>query len=133
MSKGGCKGDKILLPSAVHLEERLTVSHSVPALGQQAVRQKHKHKGFFVSGRCVPKQWVAFRYRPSSGRMVKQPTRGCMIGGSNPGRLFLTPPPPLKVTRPGFEPPTKNLASAALPFDRRWSESAVLPHCLKPV
>ena len=32
---------KILLPSAVHLEERLTVSHSVPAPGQQAVRQKH--------------------------------------------------------------------------------------------
>ena len=32
---------KILLPSAVHLEERLTVSHSVPAPGQQSVRQKH--------------------------------------------------------------------------------------------
>ena len=59
----------------------------------------------------------------SSGRMVKQPPSSCMISGSNPGRLFLTPPPPLKVTRPGFEPPTKNLASAAIPFDRRWSES----------
>ena len=32
---------KILLPSAVHLEERLTVSQSVPYLGQQAVRQKY--------------------------------------------------------------------------------------------
>ena len=32
---------QILLPSAVHLEERLTVSHSVPAPGQQSVRQKH--------------------------------------------------------------------------------------------
>ena len=35
------KAPKILLPSAVHLEERLTVSHSVPAPGQQSVRQKH--------------------------------------------------------------------------------------------
>ena len=32
---------KILLPSAVHLEERLTVSQSVPEPGQQSVRQKH--------------------------------------------------------------------------------------------
>ena len=32
---------KILLPSAVHLEERLTVSQSVPEPDQQSVRQKH--------------------------------------------------------------------------------------------
>ena len=32
---------KILLPSAVHLEKRLTVSQAVPELGQQSVRQKH--------------------------------------------------------------------------------------------
>ena len=32
---------RILLPSAVHLEERLTVSQSVPEPGQQSVRQKH--------------------------------------------------------------------------------------------
>ena len=32
---------KILLPSAVHLEERLTVSQAVPEPGQQSVRQKH--------------------------------------------------------------------------------------------
>ena len=56
-----------------------------------------------------------------------------MVGGSNPGQLISTPPPPLKVSGPGIEPPTKNLASAALPFDRRWSESAKLPQCLKPV
>ena len=40
-AKGGRGKPKILLPSAVHLEERLTVSHSVPAPGQQSVRQKH--------------------------------------------------------------------------------------------
>ena len=32
---------QILLPSAVHLEERLTVSQAVPEPGQQSVRQKH--------------------------------------------------------------------------------------------
>ena len=35
---------KILLPSAVHLEERLTVSQSVPEPGHQSVRQKHTDK-----------------------------------------------------------------------------------------
>ena len=46
---------KILLPSAVHLEERLTVSQSVP---EPASRQSDRYTqfGFFVSGRCVPKQ-----------------------------------------------------------------------------
>ena len=39
--------------------------------------------------------------------------------GSNPGLLSLTPPPPLNVSRPGFESPTANFASAALPLDRR--------------
>ena len=46
---------KILLPSAVHLEERPTVSQSVPEL---ASRQSDRYTqfGFFVSGRCGPKQ-----------------------------------------------------------------------------
>ena len=46
---------KILLPSAVHLEERLTVSQSVPEpASRQSVR--YTQFGFFVSGRCGPKQ-----------------------------------------------------------------------------
>ena len=65
--------------------------------------------------------------------MVMQPTGVSLVGGSNPGLLNLTPPPPLKVSRPGFEPPTENFASAVLPFDRRWCDSARLPHCLKLV
>ena len=46
---------KILLPSAVHLEERLTVRQSVP---EPASRQSDRYTqfGFFVSGRCGPKQ-----------------------------------------------------------------------------
>ena len=53
MGKGNEK--KILLPSAVHLEERLTVSQSVP---EPASRQSDRYTqfGFFVSGRCGPKQ-----------------------------------------------------------------------------
>ena len=50
---------EILLPSAVHLEERLTVSQSVsePA-GRQSGRQSDRYTqfGFFVSGRCGPNQ-----------------------------------------------------------------------------
>ena len=49
------KTSEILLPSAVHLEERLTVSQSVP---EPASRQSDRYTqfGFFVSGRCGPKQ-----------------------------------------------------------------------------
>ena len=65
--------------------------------------------------------------------MVMQPTAVLMVGGSNPDSLILTPPPPLKVSMPGLEPPTEYLASTALPFDRQWSDSSRLPHCLKPV
>ena len=60
--------DKILLPSAVHLEERLTVSQSVP---EPASRQldRYTQVGFFVSGRCGPKQqegsWMQFKQWPS--------------------------------------------------------------------
>ena len=70
--------------------------------------------------------------RPSSGRMVTQPTGVSLVGGSNPGSLHLAPPPPRKVSRPGFEQPTENFASAALPFDQRLSDGDLLPHCLEP-
>ena len=48
-----------------------------------------------------------------------QPTGVPLVGGSNPGRANLAPPPARKGTRPGFEPPTANLTPAALPLDRR--------------
>ena len=38
--------------------------------------------------------------------MVMQPTDIPWVGGSNPGLVNLTPPPPPKVSRPGFEPQT---------------------------
>ena len=44
----------------------------------------------------------------------------------------MAPLPPPTVGRPGFEPPTENFASAALPFDRRWCDSDMPPHCLEP-
>ena len=54
LSSGPCAA-QILLPSAVHLEKRLTVSQSVP---EPASRQSDRYTqfGFFVSGRCGPKQ-----------------------------------------------------------------------------
>ena len=48
---------KILLPSAVHPEERLTVSQSVPEPGASSQSDRNTQFGFFVSGRCGPKQW----------------------------------------------------------------------------
>ena len=38
------------------------------------------------------------------------------VGGSNPGRLTVGGGGAAVFTRPGFEPPTKKLRSAALPF-----------------
>ena len=64
--------------------------------------------------------------------MVMQLTGDFLVGGSNPGQVNTVPPPPLTVSRPGFEPPTKDFASAALPFDRRLCSSDMLPHCLEP-
>ena len=105
---------EILLPSAVHLEERLTVSQSVP---EPASRQSDRYTqfGFFVSARCGPKQ-----HNPSSGRVVTQPAGIRVVGGSNPRLPTLAPPSAaaLKVSRAGFEPTPAHLVSAALPLDR---------------
>ena len=66
--------------------------------------------------------------------MVMQLTEAFFVGGLNPGRVNTAPPqpPPPTVGRPGFEPPTKKLAPAALPFDWRMFVSDKLPHCLEP-
>ena len=62
-----------------------------------------------------------------------QPAAVFLVGGSKLGRMNTAPPPPLPtVGRPGFEPPTKNLASAALPFNQLLCDSDMLPHCLEP-
>ena len=66
----------ILLPSAVHLEERLTVSQSVP---EPASRQSDRYTqfGFFVSGRCGPKQQRGHspqsKYWPSGNAAGRHP------------------------------------------------------------
>ena len=64
--------------------------------------------------------------------MVMQLTGAFMVGDSNPCPANIAPPPQRTVVRPGFELPTENFASAALPFDRRWCDSDTPPHCLEP-
>ena len=64
--------------------------------------------------------------------MVMQLTAAFLVGESNPGWGNTALPPPPTVGRPGFEPPTENFASAALPFDQRLCDSNPLPHCLEP-
>ena len=48
-----------------------------------------------------------------------QPTGVPLVGGSIPGWTNLAQPPALKVSLSGFEPPTANFTSAALPLDHR--------------
>ena len=55
-----------------------------------------------------------------------QPTGEPLVGGSNPGWTSLAPPPALKVSRPGFEPPTANFTPAALPLDHRLCDERYL-------
>ena len=102
---------QILLPSAVHLEERLTVSQSVPEpASRQSVR--YTQFGFFVSGRCGPKQQGGPVLQPKPSRVVKQPAGIRVVGGSNPSLATFAPPPPpavLKFTRPGFEDSNRRL------------------------
>ena len=86
---------------------------------------------FFVSGRYGPKHWGDPSLRLSSDRVVVQPPEAAWVGGSNPGRVNFRPPPPPTVSRPGFEPPTKNFPSAALPFDQQLCADIVRPHCLE--
>ena len=59
--------------------------------------------------------------------MVMQLTAVFLVGSLNPGWVNTAPLPPPTVSQPGFEPPTENFASAALPFDRRWCDSDKLP------
>ena len=95
---------EILLPSAVHLEERLTVSHqSVRQASSQSDR--NTQFGFFVSSRHRMKQSGAPWVSPGSGRMVKQSTAGISVGGSNPGTVNVCSGA-AGACRPGFEPPT---------------------------
>ena len=63
--------------------------------------------------------------------MVMQPTEDFFVGGSNTGRVNTPPPPPPPpptVSRPGFEAPTNEFASAVLPFDWWMLGSNKLPH-----
>ena len=69
---GGGLNHQILLPSAVHLEERLTVSQAVPEPGQQSVGQKHTVWVFCQwQTRAQAVGTPIFKYG-SIGRMVMQ-------------------------------------------------------------
>ena len=107
-----------------------------PAVSQTSPTETHS-LGFLSVADAAPSSGETFHLRPSSGRMVMQLTRVFWVGGSNPSGVSTLPPPPpppppATVSRPGFEPPTKIFASAALPSDRQLCGSDRLPHCLEP-
>ena len=105
-------------------------SQPISPLARPAVSQTETHSlGFLSVADAAPSSGETFRHRPSSGRMVMQLTGVFWV--QIPGWLN-TPPPPPSFGRPGFEAPTENFASAALPFDRRLCDSDKLPHCLEP-
>ena len=106
-------------------------SQPISPLARPAVSQTETQSlGFLSVADAAPSSGETFCLRPSSGRMVTQLTRVFLVGGSNPGRVHTAPPPPPTVGRLGFEPPTENFASAALPFNRQLCDSDKLPQCL---
>ena len=109
---------EILLPTAVHLKERLTVNQSVNLRGQHSDRQKHTVWSFCQRQSRVQGVGTTTVLRASSGRMVMQPAADFLVGGSNPGRANAAAPPP---TTAGLQESTlrpETLRLAALPFDR---------------
>ena len=109
-------------------------SQPISPLARPAVSQTETHSlGFSSVADAAPSSGEIFRLRASSGRMVMQLTGVFMVGGSNPGRANMALPPPTTVDRPGFvDRRLKTLHSGALPFDRRWCDSDMPPHCLEP-
>ena len=88
---------EILLPSAVHLEERLTVSQSVSQSGKQSVSQtvsrasrqadRNTQFGFFQWQTRLSTAGKGRILRSSDGPMVMQLAADMQVGGSNPGWL----------------------------------------------
>ena len=68
--------------------------------------------------------------------MVMQQTTDFLVGGSNPGEVNMTPPPPAAAPNeypaPGSDQRSLVSHPAALPFDQRLYGSLHLPHCLEP-
>ena len=123
---------KILLPSGVHLEERLTVSQSVLEARQQSTRQKHT-VWVFCQWQMRP-QAVGRPYhgRSSSGRVVKQPFGVCGISGSNPSRLSFGAAAAAKSQPTRIRTADQKTFIGCLKFDQQLCVSIVLPHCLEP-
>ena len=92
--------------------ERLTVSQAVPEPGQQSVRQKHTVWVFCQRQTHQQAVGTLLARKLSSGRMVMQRAADLLVGGSDPGRVDMPPPPLQRVHRPGFEPPTILAASS---------------------
>ena len=131
--------DKMVLPCALNsiafgsAPRREVDSQPISPLARLAVSQTETHSlGFLSVADAAPSSGETSHSGPSSGRMVMQPAAVFLVGGSNPGRMNTAALPPPTGGRPGFELPTKNLASAVLPFDQLLCGSDMLPHCLEP-
>ena len=110
-------------------------SQPISPLARPAVSQTETEThslGFLSAADAARSSGTTFRPRASSGRMVMQATADFSISGTNPGGANMTLPAPPTICPPGFEPLTENSVSAALPFDRRWCEKDLSPHCLEP-
>ena len=108
-------------------------SQPISPLARPAVSQTETHSlGFLSVADAAPSSGEIVHFRASSGRTVMHLTADLLVGGPNPDRANMAPLPPPTVGRPGFKPPPENFASAALPFDWRWCDSDMPPHCLEP-
>ena len=87
--------------------QREADSQPISPLAKPAVSQTETHSLDFLSvADAAPSSGKMFHLRTSSGQMVMQPASVFMVGGSNPGRANMAPPPPTAVGRLGVEPPT---------------------------
>ena len=106
----------ILLHSAVHLEERLSVSWT----GQQSVRQKHTLWVFCQWQTRVQTVGRTLGLRIGSGRMVMQASADFLVGGSNPGAANTAAAPAPACTHQDSNRQPKTLRQDVLPFDQGW-------------
>ena len=131
LARAGVPGNSIAFGNAPRREAD---SQPISPLARPAVSQTETHSlGFLSVADAAPSSGEIVHFTASSGRMVMQLTGDLLVGGSNPDQANMAPPPPPPtVGQLGFEPPTENFASAALPVDRRRCDSDMPPHCLEP-
>ena len=91
--------------------QREADSQPISQLVRPAASQTETHSlGFLSVADAAPSSGGNFWLQASSGQMVMQLTTPFLVGSSNPGQADMAAVPLSTGDRPGFEPPTQNIA-----------------------